>query len=92
MAAERPQRRRREVLARLHGLVQPAGRMDWRRGPRRRRLPPRSLQVAVALVVLIFSPILRQMHARVGKTRLPDGGRPHPRLEPAVVEKVVVER
>ena len=50
-----------------------------------------SLQVAVALVVLIFSHFTK-MHARVGKTRLPDGGRPHPRLEPAVVEKVVVER
>ena len=80
------------MLARLHGLVQPSGRMGRRRGPRRRRLPPRLLTGRRRLGRTDLLPDFKKMHARAGKTRLPDGGRPHPRLESAVVEKVVVER
>ena len=66
--------------------------MDWRRGPRRRRLPPRLLTGRRGAGRTDLLPDSATVHARVGKTRLPDGGRPHPRLEPAVVEKVVVAR
>ena len=87
-----PQRRRGKVLAGLHRLVLFTSSMDWRRGPRRRRLPPRHLTGRGGAGRLDLQSHLTTVHARIGKTRLPDGGRPHPRLESAVVEKVVVER
>ena len=76
----------------MHRLVLITSSMDWCGGPGRRRLPPRLLTGRRGAGRTDLLPDSATVHARVGKTRLPDGGRPHPRLEPAVVETVVVER
>ena len=86
------QRRRGKVLAGLHRLVLITSRMDWCGRARGCRLPPWQLTGRRRLSSPHLQSHFKKMHARVGKTRLPDGGRPHPRVEPAVVEKVVVER
>ena len=80
------------MLARLHGLVLITSSMDWCGRARGCRLPPRVLTGRRRLSSPHLQSHFKKMHARIGKARLPDRGRPHPRLEPAVVEKVVVER